>query len=60
MRPIEPGTRQHADIAAIEPRMHAVAVEFDFVQPFIAFRCRVDEFGQLRPDPFRRSASIRR
>jgi hypothetical protein len=35
--------------------MHAVAVELDFVQPRIAFRRRVDELGQLRPDPFRQS-----
>jgi hypothetical protein len=26
-------------------------VEFDFVQPLVAFRRGVDELGQLRPDP---------
>jgi hypothetical protein len=31
--------------------LHAVTVEFDFVQPLVAFRRRVDELGQLRPDP---------
>jgi hypothetical protein len=31
--------------------MHAVTVEFDFVQPLVAFRRGVNELGQLRPDP---------
>jgi hypothetical protein len=35
--------------------MHAIAVEFDFVQPSVAFRRRVDELGELRRDPFRQS-----
>ena len=33
--------------------MHAVAVEFDFVQPAVAFRRRIDQFAQLRSDPLR-------
>ena len=33
--------------------MHAVAVEFDFVEPLFAFRCLGDELGQLRSDPSR-------
>ena len=33
--------------------MHAVAVEFDFVEPLFALRCLVDELGQLRSDPSR-------
>ena len=35
--------------------MHAVAVEFDFVEPLIAFRPRIDELGELRRDPCRQS-----
>ena len=31
--------------------MHAIAVVFDFVEPLVAFRRRVDELRQLRPDP---------
>jgi hypothetical protein len=31
--------------------MHAVAVEFDFVQPLIAFRRRVDELGGSSANP---------
>ena len=33
--------------------MHAVAVVFDFVEPLLAFRRRIDQLGQLRPDPLR-------
>ena len=51
MRPVEPGAGQQSHRAMIEPRMHAVAVEFDFVQPLIAFGRRVDELGELRRDP---------
>jgi hypothetical protein len=53
--PVEPGARQQFDTAAVEPRMHAVAVVFDFVQPLIAFRRGVDQLGQLRRDPLRQS-----
>jgi len=41
----------------IEARMHAVAVELDFVQPVRPVWRRVDELGQLRPDPLRRTAA---
>ena len=58
MRPVEPGAGQEAHSAAIETRVHAVAVEFDFVEPLIAFRCRVDELGELRPDPLRQSGLL--
>ncbi len=37
--------------------MNAVAVEFDFVQPLRPVRRRVDEFGELRPDPLRHSGA---
>jgi hypothetical protein len=33
--------------------VHAVAVEFDLVQPLIVFRRRVDQPGELRRDPLR-------
>jgi hypothetical protein len=55
MRPVEPGAGEQPHRAAFEARMHAVAVELDFVQPGRAFRCLVDERGQLRPDPFRQT-----
>jgi hypothetical protein len=35
-----------------------VAVELDFVEPLIAFRRRVDEPGELRPDPLRQSSGL--
>jgi hypothetical protein len=35
--------------------MHAIAVEFDFVEPLIAVRRRVDQLGELRRDPFGQS-----
>jgi hypothetical protein len=38
--------------------MHAVAVEFDFVEPLIAVRRRVDKLGQLRPDPLRQNGRV--
>ena len=41
--------------AALEPRLHAVAVELDFVQPLGPVWRRVDEPGELRLDPIRRS-----
>jgi hypothetical protein len=41
--------------------MDAVAVEFDFMEPGVAFRRRVDELGELRRDPSRSAAaSVRR
>jgi hypothetical protein len=53
MRPVKTGAGQQPDRAAIEAGMHAVTVEFDFVQPFRAFRRFLHELRQLRPDPFR-------
>ena len=55
MRPVEPGAGQQPHRATIEPRMHAVAVELDLVQPLWSVRRLVDERGQLRPDPFRQT-----
>jgi hypothetical protein len=57
MRPVEAGARKQPHVAAVEPGVHAVAVELDFVQPLRPVRRRVDELGQLRPDPFRQSGS---
>jgi len=51
--PVKASARQQLDRAAVEPRMHAIAVVFDFVQPARSVRRRVDELGQLRPDPVR-------
>jgi hypothetical protein len=59
MRPVEPGAGQKARGAAIEPRMHAVAVELEFVEPLIAFGGRVDELSELRRDQFRQSGRTR-
>ena len=55
VRPVEPGAGEQPHRAAVEARMHAVAVVFDFVQPLIAFRRGVDQLGQLRRDPLRQS-----
>ena len=38
VRPVETGPRQQLDLAAIDPRLHAVAVLFNLVQPFAARR----------------------
>jgi hypothetical protein len=53
VRPVEPRTRQQPHVTAVEPGMHAVAVELDFAQPLVAFRRRFDQLGELRRDPFR-------
>jgi hypothetical protein len=55
--PVEPGTAQQAVIAAIEPGMHAVAVEFELVRPLVAIRRFRDQLrlGPCRECGFRRS-----
>jgi hypothetical protein len=40
----------------VEARMEAVAVEFDFMQPGVAVRRRVDQLCELRRDPLREAA----
>ena len=50
-RPVEPGAGEELHRAAVEPRMHAVAVVFDFVQPVRSVRRSVDQLGELRRDP---------
>jgi hypothetical protein len=42
----------------VEPRMHAVAVIFDFVEPLIAIWRHVDQLGELRQDPLRQRGRI--
>jgi hypothetical protein len=56
--PVEPGAGQRPDGAVIEARMHAVAVELDFVQPIRPVGRFLHEFGQLLRDPFRRTRRI--
>jgi hypothetical protein len=56
MRPVEPGAGQQPHRAAIEARMHAVAVVFDFVEPLVAFGRRVDQLGELRRNPLQQRA----
>jgi hypothetical protein len=42
----------------IEARMHAVAVELDFVEPIGSVRRLVDKLGQLWADPLRQTGRI--
>ena len=53
MGPIEAVAGQKPHRAAIEASVHAVAVEFDFVEPVQAVRRFLHELRQLRRDPFR-------
>jgi hypothetical protein len=59
MRPVETGAGEQPHAAAIEARMRAVAVEFDFVQPAVAFRRRIDQLRELRREPFRQGSGAR-
>ena len=49
--PVEPGAGQQADRGPVQPGMHPVAVEFDFVQPLRPIGRLVDQLGELRFDP---------
>jgi hypothetical protein len=49
--PVQPGAGQQFHRTAVEPRMHAVAVIFDFVQPLIAIRRGIDQLRELGRDP---------
>jgi hypothetical protein len=42
VRPVEPGAGQQPDHAPVEPGMHAVAVEFDFMEPVRPLRRLVE------------------
>jgi hypothetical protein len=53
LRPVEPSAGEQSHRAAVEARVHAVAVELDFVQPAGSGGRRVDELRELRPYPFR-------
>jgi hypothetical protein len=46
VRPVEPGAGEQPHGAAVEKRMHAVAVELDFVQPVGAVRRLVDKLRE--------------
>ena len=45
MSPVETGSSEETHAAAVQARMHAVAVEFDFMQPSVAVRRGVDARG---------------
>jgi hypothetical protein len=49
--PIQPRTGQQTDIAAVEPDVHAVSVEFGFGSPSVAARRFPHELADLQPDP---------
>jgi hypothetical protein len=53
--PVEPGAGQQFDAAAVEARMYPVAIIFDFVEPLVAVRRRLDQLRQLRRDEFRQT-----
>jgi hypothetical protein len=54
MDPVQSCAGEELDVLAVDARVHAVAVELDFVQPTVARRRFVDEARQLRLYPFRR------
>jgi hypothetical protein len=51
MHPVEAGAGQQADGALVQPGMHPVAVEFDFMQPVRSLRRVIDQLGELRFHP---------
>jgi hypothetical protein len=54
VRPVEARAGQERGLAAVDARMHAVAVVLDLVDPSVARRSFFDQARQLRLDPFRR------
>jgi len=58
MRPIQAGSGEQLDIAAIDTRVHAVAVILNLVQPVLALRRFLDEARQLGLDPFWRMSRL--
>ena len=52
VRPIQACPGQQLDVAAVDARMHAVAVVLDLVQPAAARRRLVYQARELRLDPF--------
>jgi len=59
MRPVEPGAGQQPGGASVQPGMHPVVVEFDFLQPLRSVGWLVDELGELRFDPIRQRGRLR-
>ena len=51
VRPVKAGACEQLHRAAVEPRMHAVAVVVEFMQPSVAVRGRIDQLRELRLDP---------
>jgi hypothetical protein len=49
--PVERGAGQEVDRAAVEARMHPVAVELELVQPLWPIGRLVDQLGELRFNP---------
>ena len=54
MRSIQTGSGEQLDLVAIDPRVHAVAVVFDLMQPLFALGRFLGEAREPRLDPFRR------
>jgi hypothetical protein len=52
--PIEPLARQQLDLAVVEPRLDAVAIIFDLVQPFPAARRSAVQGGKAGRDEIRK------
>ena len=48
--PVEAAAREQLHLAAVEPSLDAIAVEFNLVDPVVAVRRVVDERGQTRFD----------
>ena len=59
MRPVQAGSGQQLDVPAVQPRMHAVAVILDLVQPVVAAGRFLNQAREPRLDPFRRCRCLR-
>jgi hypothetical protein len=60
--PVIAAAGQELHLTRVEPGVHAIPIELDFMQPVGAFRCLFNKRCQLRLDPFRQhraqSASV--
>jgi Transposase DDE domain len=54
VRPVEACAGEQPDVVAVDPRVHSIAVVFDFMEPVGAIRRIGSEPGELRLDPCRR------
>jgi len=54
--PVQPGAREQAHVAAVNPRVDAVAVELDLMDPPVAGGRLVPQKGELRLDEGRQRA----